>query len=44
MAETSLSDGGFDQIVSKLMTEGFVERVERGWYELTEKGRLSLNV
>ena len=39
-----LTDGGFQHGIHKLVQQGLVRHLRRGYYELTEKGRLSLNV
>jgi len=42
--KTGLSDEGFQRGTRKLVEEGLLLHPRRGYYTLTEKGRLSLNV
>jgi len=41
---TGLTDGGFQDGIRRLMQQGLVHHLRRGYYELTEKGRSKLNV
>jgi len=42
--KVGLTDGGFQHGIRKLVEQGLVRHLRRGYYELTEKGRSKLNV